>query len=99
MIPGALSNPELLTLRGLRRDRAFAPGGERFAEVVRRHLPLVYGSALALIPENPAAAESVSIAVFETLAFRWKKLSRRTVLGTWLARTIWYAAARERRWL
>src|SRR5262249_54530880 len=54
-------------------------------------------AALALIPENPAAAVPVSIAAFETLAFRWKKLSRRTVLATWLLRTVCYAAARERK--
>ena len=97
MIAGAGSKPELLTLRALRRDLGFEPGGEGFAEVVQRHLPLVYGPALALIPENPAAAELVSIAVFETLAFRWRKLSRRTVLTTWLLRTVWFASARDRK--
>jgi len=96
-IAGALSTPELLTLREWRRDRAWAPAGERFAQVVLRHLPVVYGSALALIPENPAVAVSVSVAAFETLAFRWRKLPRRTVVATWLLRTVCYAAARERK--
>src|ERR1041385_4962270 len=97
MIAGAPAIPELLTIRGLRRQGAFAPESEQFADVIRRHLPLVYGAALALLPENLAAAESVSIAAFETLALRWRKLSRRTVLATWLLRTVWFAAASERR--
>ena len=65
--------------------------------MVRRFLALVYGISSALIPENPAAAETVSTAVFETLAFRWRQISRKTVIATWLVRTTCFAAARERR--
>ncbi len=85
-----------LTVRHLRRDRALAPGGDRFPDVVRKFLPLVHGTALALIPENPAAAETVARAVFETLAIRWRSLSRKTALATWLTRSTWLATARER---
>jgi DNA-directed RNA polymerase specialized sigma24 family protein len=96
MTEDAFNVPGGLTIRDLRRDRTLAPGGGRFPEVVRRFLPLVYGISSALIPENPAAAETVSTAVFETLAFRWRR-PRRTLIATWLVRTTCFAAARERR--
>jgi DNA-directed RNA polymerase specialized sigma24 family protein len=88
--------PATLTIRQMRRDRSLAPGGPRFVEVARRFLPLVYGIAAALTPEQPDAAENISGAVFETLAFRWKRISRKTPLATWLVRTTWYVAKRER---
>src|SRR5258706_2357458 len=101
MTPGALNISDThilaaLTIRDLRRDRTLAPGGARFFEVARRFLPLVYGISAALIPENPEAAERVSAAVFETLAFRWRRISRKSVVATWLVRTTCYAVARER---
>jgi hypothetical protein len=99
MTVGALNVSEVpatLTLRDLRRDRALAPGGGRFGEVVRKFLPLVYGVGGALIPEDVDGAERVAVAVFETLAFRWRKISRKTAIATWLLRTTSYVAARER---
>jgi hypothetical protein len=96
MTEGALNVPAGLMIRDLRRDPTLAPGGGRFPEVVQRFLPLVYGISSALIPEHPAAAETVSTAVFETLAFRWRRISRKTLIATWLVRTTCFAAARER---
>jgi hypothetical protein len=96
-LPPPISNvPLTTTIRDLRRNRSLAPGGPLFPEVARRFLPLVYGIGSALIPENPEAAENVSAAVFETLGFRWKSVPRRTLLASWLMRTTWYVAARER---
>lgn len=99
MISEAPSLPDLpltSTLRDLRRDRFREPGNAHFHEVVRRFLPLVYGVGSALIPENVESAEKVSAAVFETLAFRWRRIARKTPLASWLVRTTGYAAARER---
>lgn len=96
-MPDCLASvPGVLTIRDLRRDKVLAPGGGRFPGVIRRFLPLVHGMSVALIPEDPSAAETVSTAVFEALAFRWHRLSRKTVLATWLVRTTGYAVARER---
>src|SRR5688572_13060405 len=91
-----LEIPFALTARDLRRERSLAPGAALFPELVRRFLPLVHGVGAALIPESSEAAEKVSAAVFETLAFRWKSIPRKTPIASWLVRTTGYAAARER---
>src|SRR5215218_7596906 len=49
-------------------------------EIVSEFLPIVYGIARVLIPENPGAAEAVAIAVFQTFEVRRRKLWRRTLL-------------------
>lgn len=82
--------------RDLRRNKALAPGGPEFHRVVTAYLPLVYGSAKAFIPEDASAAERIATAVFETFAFRWKALSRSTVLASWFLRTTFIASQRER---
>ena len=58
---------------------------------------MVYGAAMALMPEKPEAAEGVSVAVFESFACRWRSLSRKTFVAAWLLRTVRFTAARERR--
>jgi hypothetical protein len=88
--------PLTSTMRELRRDRFREPGNAHFLELVRRFLPLVYGVSSALIPESAESAENVSAAVFETLAFRWKRIARKTPLASWLVRTTGYVAAKER---
>lgn len=85
------------TIRDLRRHRALAPGGTEFGELVRSLLPLVFGSASSLLRDSERSVESVVVAVFDSLGFRWRRLSKRTVLATWLLRTTWFAARRERR--
>jgi hypothetical protein len=85
-----------LTARDLRKDQTLAPGAANFPAVIRKFLPTVYGTALALIPENPEAAKTVSTAVFETLAVRWKRIPKKAFLIAWLLRTTSFAIARER---
>ncbi len=98
MTEGAVNAaPSALTSRELWKDRTLAPGGGRFHEVARRFLPLVNGISASLILENPGAAETVSTAVFETLAFRWKGIPRKLAVATWLVRTTCFAATQERK--
>jgi hypothetical protein len=85
------------TIRDLRRDRSIAPGGDGFANLITAFLPLVYGSASLLAAENEASVVRIVAAVFHSFALRWRALPRRTVVATWLLRTTWFAAARERR--
>jgi spore coat protein CotH len=85
------------SLRELRRDRSIAPGGAEFDDFIRAFLPLVYGSALSLVPEDTAAVERIVLAVFRSFAVRWRRLPRRTVVAVWLFRSTWFAARRERR--
>lgn len=85
-----------LRIRDLRRNPAFAPGGERFGEFVRHFLSMVHGAAAALIPENPEAAEAVTWAVFQTFAIKYKTFPGRRLVAPWLLRSVRFAAARER---
>src|SRR5688500_2221382 len=57
-----------------------------FAELVRRHLGMVYGTALRKVRE-PQAAQDVAQAVFILLARKAGSLSSGVVLGGWLHRT------------
>ena len=58
---------------------------EAFAELVRRHLGLVYGSASRRVNGNAALAEEVTQTVFATLARETEQVLRRgTVLAGWL---------------
>src|SRR4051812_18014398 len=94
--PNVAEIPAILTIRDLRRNRSLAPGGALFVEVARRFLPLVYGISAALIPERPEAVENICGAVFETLAFRWRRIPRKIPVASWLVRTTRFIAARER---
>jgi RNA polymerase sigma factor (sigma-70 family) len=47
---------------------------EAFAELVRRHLGLVYGSALRRVNQNAALADEVAQSVFSTVAHEAEKL-------------------------
>jgi DNA-directed RNA polymerase specialized sigma24 family protein len=85
------------TIRDLRQHQALAPGGPDFDRLVKALLPLVYGSACQLVPEDPASAEKVTVAVWQALAVRWRRLPRRALLASWLLRTTWLAAMRLRR--
>ncbi len=88
---------EPATIRALRKNPDFAPGGVSHATVIRNSLPFVYGTAAALLPGHPEAIARVVTAVFEAFAFRWKRFSRKTLLPVWFLRTTWFTAVRERR--
>lgn len=91
--------PPILTFRikALRRDRSLAPGGGRFGELAEAFLPLVYGGARMLVPESTDSAEKISTAAFESFGWWWRNLRRKTLIAPWLLRTVFFAAARERK--
>jgi hypothetical protein len=86
------------TIKQLCRDRALAPGGQA-DRVVDAFLPLVQGTAAALLPDRPESVSGVVEAVFDCFALRWRKLPRKTVVASWLLRTTWFAVQREYRLL
>ena len=74
--------------------RRYAEEGaeEAFAELVRRHLNLVYSSALRRTSGDGHRAEDVAQQVFMRLARDARQLSRHAVLGAWLHRATRNAA-------
>src|SRR5579862_9146187 len=73
------------------RDSAAAAGQDAFAELVERHLPLVYSAALRQV-RSPQLAEEVSQSVFTQLAHHATALKPETVLAAWLHRVTYHAA-------
>ena len=67
-----------------------------FAELVRRHLHLVYGSAMRQV-RNPDLAQDVCQAVFLALARKAGRLGPGVILSGWLFRTTCHIAARATR--
>ena len=67
---------------------------EAFAELVRRHLGLVYGSALRRVNGNAALAEEVAQSVFALVAHEASELEKRVVGGVALAGWL-YAATKN----
>ncbi len=73
------------------RDFASSAGQDAFAELVERHLPLVYSAALRQV-RSPQLAEEVSQSVFTQLANHAIALQPKTVLAAWLHRVTYHAA-------
>src|SRR3954471_6555166 len=67
----------------LLREYAAGKSQDAFAELVRRHLDLVYSAALRQV-RSPQLAEEVSQSVFTDLARSAGKLKPETVLTAWL---------------
>lgn len=98
--PGMTNGPTDLratTMADLRRARALAPGGADYERLVLTFLPVVWGTAAFAIPENPALAEGVATAVFETFALKWRRIPKKSPVVAWLVRTAWLAADGERK--
>lgn len=55
-----------------------------FAELVQRHLPLVYSAAVRRLEIDPTAAQDVAQAVFVELARKGRELLHHPVLAGWL---------------
>src|SRR3954464_9623151 len=64
-----------------------------FAELVQRHLGLVYHAALRQCGGDTHRAEDVAQSVFSDLARKASQLARRPVLAGWLYTSTRYAAA------
>jgi uncharacterized protein (TIGR03435 family) len=75
--------------------RKYATGNSEpaFAELVRRHLNLVYSVALRFV-DNPQDAQDITQAVFIILAQKAVGLRQRTVLTGWLYETTRFTALR-----
>src|ERR1039457_5481733 len=83
--------PELNDIALLKQ---FAEGDSEpaFAELVSRHLNLVYSSALRSV-RNTHAAQEISQAVFIILTRKAKSLGEKTILSGWLYQTTRLTAA------
>lgn len=66
---------------------------EAFAELVRRHLPFVFNTALRRVGGDTHHAEEIAQAVFANLAKKADKLARHPALTGWLHTSTRYAAA------
>jgi RNA polymerase sigma factor (sigma-70 family) len=82
----------MLTDQQLLRDYAEGASEAAFAEVVRRHLDLVYSAALRMV-RDAQLAEDVTQGVFMAVARNARPLSVRPVLSSWLHRTTQNLAA------
>src|SRR5580658_11183634 len=78
----------------LLRQFARTNSGDAFAELVRRHLNLVYSAALRQVNGDAHLAQDVAQTVFADLARKADSLSRRESLTGWLYTSAHFAAAK-----
>src|ERR1022692_2098740 len=81
-------DPELL------RQFAQTNSEAAFAELVRRHVNLVYSAALRQVNGDAHLAQDVAQTVFTDLSRKAASLSRRTTLTGWLYTSAHFAAAK-----
>jgi RNA polymerase sigma factor (sigma-70 family) len=80
----SLSGTDMIDDATLLRRYAAEKSNEAFAELVRRHLPLVYASALRRLAGDTHAAEDVAQAVFSAVARKAHRLAAYSSLTGWL---------------
>ena len=78
----------------LLRDYAQSGSEDAFAELVRRHLDVVYSTALRAVNGDEPLAKDVCQSVFIDLARKASNLSSRSVLTGWLYTSACFAAAK-----
>jgi RNA polymerase sigma factor (sigma-70 family) len=86
-----------MTTNELLRSYAFGRSEAAFAELVQRHINLVYSAALRQVGGDSATAQDVTQAVFTELARNATRLVRHTALTGWLYTTTRFLAAKARR--
>ena len=78
----------------LLRDYVQSNSEHAFAELVRRHLDLVYSTALRSVNGDNALAEDVCQTVFIDLARKAASVANRPALSGWLYTSTYFAAAK-----
>src|SRR5262245_58711478 len=86
-----LTDSELLRLYAEERSE------KAFAELVQRHVDLVYSSALRQVNGDAHRAQDIAQEVFGTLARKAGSLAQHPVLTGWLYTTTRHASAKVRR--
>lgn len=82
----------------LKRYATGEPGAEEaFAELVRRHINLVYAAAVRMLGCDTHRAEDVVQLVFTNLARRAREIPATTILAGWLHRDATFKALEARR--
>src|SRR5690349_24439071 len=80
--------------RDLLKAYAETKSEEAFAELVRKHIDLVFSAALRQVGGDVHLAQDVTQSVFNDLARKAASLSSRAVLAGWLYTSARYAAAK-----